>query len=91
MEEQKECTIYTVWLRMGRLELIILHKFIAEVTESLKPLLKLTAPSSQNATEVCIYFILLSYLDSCQKNNLLFLSRSFLNKRKFFVRPDKDF
>ena len=54
MREKNEFTIYTIWLRMGRMELVLLYKFITEITESLKPLLELVSPEPEaSGIEVC--------------------------------------
>lgn len=48
MREKKDSLIYTIWLRMGRMECVLLYKFITEITESLKPLLELVAPQEES-------------------------------------------
>ena len=49
MREKNEFTIYTIWLRMGRVEFVMLYKFITEITESLKPLLELVSPQPETS------------------------------------------
>uniref|UniRef100_A0A7M5X1J9 Chorein N-terminal domain-containing protein n=2 Tax=Clytia hemisphaerica TaxID=252671 RepID=A0A7M5X1J9_9CNID len=48
MQVESDFTTYTVWLRMGRVEMVILYKFITEFMESMKPWLKLLAPTEDD-------------------------------------------
>ena len=48
MQVENEFTTYTIWLRMGRVEMVILYKFITEFIESMKPWFKLIAPTEDD-------------------------------------------
>lgn len=54
MCEKNEFIVYTIWLRMGRVEFVLSYKFITEITESIKPLFKLLSPQPETSVvNVC--------------------------------------
>ena len=45
-------TCYSLWLRMGRVKVFVLYKFINEIMESIKPIIVVSTPPSDVTNQV---------------------------------------